>query len=89
MTAAGQKILDYYEEGRITATGAILRLLELPDLEAMRGTIDALPPELLEQLREFVREYRPGMRVFRGEPPRPGAVRMAEAVLAEPSRSVR
>jgi hypothetical protein len=87
VTAAGKKILDYYEEGRITATGAILRLLELADREEMKETIEAFPPELLEKLREFLREYWPGMRVFRGSPPSPDAVRMAREVLAEPVKS--
>jgi hypothetical protein len=87
VTAAGQKILDHYEEGRITATGAILRLLELKDREEMKETIEAFPPELLEELREFLREYWPGMRVIRGTPPRPEAVAMARDVLAEPVKS--
>jgi hypothetical protein len=87
VTAAGKKTLAYYEEGRITATGAILRLLELRDREEMKETIEAFPPELMEKLREFVREYWPGMRVFRGSPPTPGAVEMAREVLAEPVKS--
>ena len=87
MTAAGQKILDHYAEGRITATGAILRLLGLPDREEMKETIEAFPPELLEKLREFLREYWPGMRVYRGSPPSPDAVAMAREVLADPVKS--
>lgn len=86
MTLAGKKILAYYEEGRITATGAILRLLELTDRREMEETIEALPPDLLEKLREFLREYRPDIRVFRGDPPSPGAVAMAREVLSESVR---
>ena len=84
MTPAGKKILDHYDEGRITATGAILRLLELNDREEMKETIEGFPPELLEKLREFVKDYWPGMRVFRGAPPSSDAVTMAREVLAEP-----
>jgi hypothetical protein len=87
VTPAGKKILAHYEEGRITATGAILRLLEVADRQEMEEIIEALPPDLLEKLREFVREYWPGMRVFRGDPPSPGAVAMAREVLAEPVKS--
>jgi hypothetical protein len=87
VTPAGEKILAYYEEGRITAAGAILRLLELTDRREMQETIEALPADLLEKLREFVRDYWPGMRVFRGDPPRPDAVAMAREVLAEPVKS--
>jgi hypothetical protein len=74
--------LDYYEEGRITRTGAILRLLDLSDQEEMREVIEALPPELLEELRDFVESSWPGMRVFPGPPPDPAAVRMAKELLA-------
>ena len=53
----------------------------------MKETIEAFPPELLENLREFLREYWPGMQVFRGSPPSPDAVAMAREVLAEPVKS--
>jgi hypothetical protein len=83
MTPSCKKILDYYEEGRITATGAILRLLDLSDREETREVIGVLPPDLLEQLRDFVASYWPGMRVFPGPPPDPAAVRMAKELLAD------
>jgi hypothetical protein len=88
MTTAGKKILVYYEEGRITATGAIIRLLELSSREEMEDTIEACPPDLLEKLKEFLREYRPDMRIFPPQPPpSPAAVEMAREVLAEPVKS--
>jgi hypothetical protein len=49
--------------------------------------MEVLPADLLGELREFVRDYRPGMRVFRGDPPSPDAVAMAREVLAEPVKS--
>jgi hypothetical protein len=87
MRTPGQKIRDYYEEGRITATGAILRVLDLTDRDEMREAIEMLPPELLGKLRDFIETYRPDMLVFPGPPPRPEAVAMAREVLAEPVKS--
>jgi hypothetical protein len=78
-----RKILDHYEEGRITPTGAILRVLEITDQEEMSEAIEVLPPELLERLRDSVKSYRPDMLVFPGPPLEPRAVRMAREVLAE------
>jgi hypothetical protein len=87
MRTPGQKIWDYYEEGRITATGAVLRVLDLTDRDEMREAIEMLPPELLGKLRDFIESYRPDRLVFPGPPPSPEAVRMAREVLAEPVRS--
>jgi hypothetical protein len=87
MRTPGERILDHYEEGRITATGAVLRVLELTDREDMREAIELLPPEILEKLRDFIRVYRPDMLVFPGPPPGPAAVEMARGVLAEPVKS--
>src|SRR5262249_7853837 len=83
MRPSCKKILDYYEEGRITRTGAVLRLLDLTDQEEMREVIELLPPEVLEELRDFLENYRPDMLVFPGPPPKPAAVRMAKEVLAK------
>jgi hypothetical protein len=87
MKPACKKAWDHYKEGRITPTGFIIDFLNAADPEDLREALDVLPADLLEKLREFVREYRPDMRVFRGSPPSPGAVRMAEEVLAESARS--
>ena len=83
MRPSCKKILDYYEEGQITRTGAVLRLLDLPNQEEMREAIEVLPPEVLEELRDFLENYRPDMLVFPGPPPKPSAVRMAKELLAK------
>lgn len=83
MKPASRKILDHYEEGQITATSAILGLLDISDQEEMREAIEALPPDLLKRLRDFVESYWPEMRVFPGPPPKPSAVRMAKELLAK------
>jgi hypothetical protein len=87
MKPACRKAWDHYEEGRITATGFIIDFLNAADPDDLREALDILPADLLEKLREFLREYRPDMRVFRGDPPSPGAVAMAREVLAEPVKS--
>jgi hypothetical protein len=87
MKPACKKAWDHYEEGRITATGFIIDFLNAADSDDLREAVGVLPADLMEKLREFVREYRPGMLVFRGSPPSPGAVAMAREVLADPVRS--
>jgi hypothetical protein len=87
MRPSCKKILDYYEEGRITRTGAVIRLLDLTDPEEMREAIEVLPPAVLDELRDFVERYWPGMPVFPGPPPDPAAVKMAREVLANTVKS--
>ena len=87
MKPACQKAWDHYEEGRITATGFIIDFLNAADPDDLREALGVLPPDLLEELREFVRDYRPDMRVFRGTALSPEAVTMAREVLAEPVKS--
>jgi hypothetical protein len=87
MKPACRKAWDHYEEGRITATGFIIDFLNAADPDDLREALDVLPADLLEKLSEFLREYRPDMRVFRGDPPSPSAVAMAREVLAEAVKS--
>jgi hypothetical protein len=88
MKPACKKVWDHYDEGRITATGFIIDFLNAADPDDLREALGVLPTDLLEKLREFVRDYRPDMQVFRGSPPSPSAVRMAREVLADPVKSV-
>ncbi len=87
MKLACRKAWDHYQEGRITATEFLIKFLNAADPEDVREALDTLPADLLEILRQFLKDYRPEMRVFRGSPPRACAVKMARAVLDEPARS--
>jgi hypothetical protein len=87
MKPACKEAWDHDEEGRITATGFIIDLLNAADPDDLREALGVLAADLLEELREFGRGYRPGMRVFRGAPPSPEAVEMAREGLAEPVKS--
>jgi len=82
MKSSCRKILDHYEEGRITATGFIIDFLNTANQDDLREALEVLPPDLLERLRVFVESYRPEMRVFRGPPADPAAVKMAKELLA-------
>jgi hypothetical protein len=77
-----RRILDEYEEGRITATGFILDLFNEVKHADLREALESLPVDLVEQVREFVENYRPEMKVFRGPPPDPIAVEIAKELLA-------
>jgi hypothetical protein len=81
MREAHRKILRYYEEGRITATGFILDLLNDANRDDLKEMLDVIPPDLLKKLRDFVVSYRPDMKIIRGDPPDPSAVRVAKELL--------
>ena len=81
------RILRHYNEGRITATGFIIDFLNTADQDDLKETLEVLPPELLERLKDFVATWRPDMRVFRGPPPDPSAVKMARELLASTAKS--
>jgi hypothetical protein len=77
-----RKILDEYEEGRITATGFVLDLLNKVNHADLKEALESLPVDLVQKVRDFVEVYRPDMKVFRGPPPDPGAVNIAKELLA-------
>jgi hypothetical protein len=74
-TAPLRQLVQQYEQGRITATGLILEVLSHPGKQRLAEILEALPQDILEQLKEFVENYEPGMKVFRG--PRPNAKALA------------
>ena len=77
-----KSMLDLYEEGRITSTGFILDLFNKVNHVDLKDVLESLPVDLIEQVREFVENYRPEMKVFRGPPPDPIAVSLARELLA-------
>jgi hypothetical protein len=87
MKPACRKVLNHYEEGRITATGFIIDFLNAADPDDLREALEILPPDLLQRLKTFVETHRPDMRVFRGPPPDPAAMRMAKDLLAASRKS--
>ena len=87
MKPSCKKVWDHYEEGRITPTEFIIDFLNAADQDDLREALEVLPTDLLERLRGFVESYRPDMRVFRGPPADPAAVKRAKEVLANTARS--
>jgi hypothetical protein len=79
--ANAEQLLRRYEQGRVTAKGLILAVLSIPDRECLTKTMQALPAGILEQLKDFVASYRPGMRVFHGPRPKVQSVRFVREWL--------
>jgi hypothetical protein len=74
-TTTPEQLLRRYQEGRITAKGLILIVLSVTDRLRLMKILDALPADILEQLKDFVDNYEPGMKIFHGPRPRIRAVR--------------
>ncbi len=87
-TTTPKKLLRRYEEGRITATGLILTVLSLTGKRRLSEILEALPAEIFGQLKDFVDDYRPGMRVFYGPHPKMRAVRFVREWFDGADRSV-
>jgi hypothetical protein len=73
--------LHQYEEGRLTALGLILIVLNLNGKRQLKEILEALPADILEQLKEFVYAYKPGMKVFHGPRPKMRTVRFVKEWL--------
>jgi hypothetical protein len=73
--ATPRQLVRRYEEGRITSTGLILDVLNLAGKQRLTKMLEALPVDILEQLRDFVENYKPGREVFRGPRPKIQTVR--------------
>ena len=82
-----QRLLREYEHGRLTAHGFILKVLNFTGKQRLTRALEMLPPEILEQLKDFISRYEPGMRVFRGPPPRPQAIRLVRDWFRYATRS--
>jgi hypothetical protein len=65
-----RQIIQWYWEGRITATGLILELLDQTDESVITETLENLPPEVVKRLRKTVSYYSPKTLVFGGPTPR-------------------
>ena len=50
-----RRILDEYDEGRITATGFILDLLGKVNHADLKECVESLPVDHVERMREFCR----------------------------------
>jgi hypothetical protein len=81
-----QQLVEEYEEGKTTATGLMLDLLNLTSKRAVAEALDVLPLQVLRELRAFVAHYSPRTRIFRGPRPRPQNVRLVKDWFAKPNR---
>ena|SRR5947209_12900154 len=83
-----KQLLRRYREGRITATGLILDVLSLPGKQRLTKVLEALPLDILEQLKDFVENYKPGVEVFRGPRPKMETVRFVREWLDSADRTI-
>ena len=86
-TTNPQRLLWQYHQGRLTAHGFILKILSFTGKQRLTSALEVLPPEILEQLKDFISRYEPGMRVFRGPRPRPQAIRLVRDWFRYATRS--
>jgi len=86
-TTTPERLLRQYEQGRLTAHGFILRVLSFTGKQRLTRALEIMPPEILEQLKDFIAHYETGMRVFRGPRPRTQAIRLVRDWLHYATRS--
>jgi hypothetical protein len=87
-TMTAEQLLRWYEEGRITVNGLILNVLSSSVKRRLTTILEALPADILVQLKDFVDSYRPGMRVFHGPRPKVTAVRFVREWFNSPGRTI-
>jgi hypothetical protein len=87
-TNATEELLRKYKEGRITANGVILNLLNLTGKQRLIKALEVLPDELLQPLKDFTDDYKPEMRVFRGPRPRAQSIRIVKEWFKNAARPV-
>lgn len=65
-----------------------MRVLGFTGKRGLTRALEIMPPEILEQLKDFIAHYEPGMRVFRGPRPRMQAIRLVRDWFCYAMRSV-
>ena len=88
LLTTAEQMLNRYRQGRITSQGLALELLSLTDKRLLLELLEALPADILLELKAFVEEYRPAIKVFRGPRPRPQAVRLVRKWLSRAHQTV-
>ncbi len=76
------RVLEKYQEGRLTPTGLILETLALPEEEMIDEVLASLPHEVRTRFWLFVDTYGPGTVIVNGPRPREAAVLHARAWLS-------
>jgi hypothetical protein len=76
------QMVQQYEVGNYTVTDLMLRALELVTDDNIDVVLSSLPKEAIVDLREFVDNYHPGIRVFNAPKPLMDKVHLVKARLA-------
>ena len=77
------RVLEKYQEGRLTPTGLILETLALPEEEMIDEILASLPQEVRTRFSLFVDTYSPDTVIVNGPRPRDGAVLHAREWLSQ------
>jgi hypothetical protein len=73
------QLVRAYEKGAITGRHLVVEALLLVDPASIDGVMEALPPHLHQEVKEFVERYRPGeMHTNYGPIPSPESVRQVK-----------
>jgi hypothetical protein len=83
MKTSYTKLLNEYEEGRITSTGFVVELLNSVNHDELKEALEMLPSDLVDRVRDFVESYRSDMKVYGGSPPDPSFVKLARELLTK------
>jgi hypothetical protein len=88
MRNPAEESLRKYKEGRITANGVILNLLSLTGKQRLIKTLEVLPDDLLQKLKDFTDDYKPEMRIFRAARPKIQSIRIVKEWFKNAARAV-
>ena len=73
-----ERALSQYEKGRLTATGLMLKSLQLVNTQNVNSMLGSLPAEVADTLRSFVETYHRGICVFHAPEPSEESVRLVK-----------
>jgi hypothetical protein len=75
------RLIQHYNAGNYTVTDLVLQTLQLITHDNADAILSSLPREAIVVLKQFVEDYRPGIRVFNAPEPKPDVVQIVKTRL--------